>query len=136
MLSATSAARWSKILLLASVALFFSIVAFNNTTDFYSNYQFVHHVLAMDSTFPGNRGMWRAIHSPTIYVVFYLGIIAWEFLNAILFWIGAVGLFRARHAPQNKFTQAKRTGTVALTAGLLLWFVGFLCVGAEWFLMW
>ncbi len=136
MFSATTAARFSKTLLLASIGLFFTIVVFNNTTDFHSNYQFVHHVLAMDSTFPGNQGMWRAIYSPQIYLAAYLGIIAWELLNAVLCWIGAVALFRARNVSQNEFTRAKRIGIAALTAGLLLWFVGFLSIGAEWFLMW
>jgi len=27
-------------------------------------------------------------------------------------------------------------GVVALTSGMLQWFVAFLCIGAEWFLMW
>ena len=46
------------------VALFYSFVVLNNITDYDSNYQFVRHVLMMDSTFPGNHGMWRAINSP------------------------------------------------------------------------
>lgn len=136
MFSATSAARWSKTLLLASVALFFTLVVFNNTTDFYSNYQFVQHVLSMDSTFPGNRAMWRALHPPAIQLAFYLGIIAWELVNTVLCWVGAVALFRAHNLPAGVFTQAKRIGIIALTAGLLLWLVAFLSIGAEWFLMW
>ena len=50
--------RIAKIFLLAGIALFYTLVVFNNLTDFDSNYQFVRHVLAMDTTFPGNRGMW------------------------------------------------------------------------------
>lgn len=132
----TAAARWSKTLLLAAVALFFTLVVLNNTTDFYSNFQFVHHVLAMDSTFPDNRVMWRALPEPSLHLVFYLGIIAWELINAVLCWWGAAALFRARNAPDEAFTQAKLIGTLALTAGLLLWLVAFLTIGAEWFLMW
>jgi len=49
---------FAKILLLAAVGLFYSLVVLNNTTDFNSNYQFVRHVLMMDTTFPGNNGMW------------------------------------------------------------------------------
>ncbi|MGA8289466.1 MAG: DUF2165 family protein, partial [Acidobacteriaceae bacterium] len=37
--------RAAKLLLLAGVALFYSLVVFNNLTDFNSNYQLVRHVL-------------------------------------------------------------------------------------------
>ncbi len=128
--------RVCKLLLLAATAFFFTLVVFNNTTDFNSNYQFVRHVLMMDSTFPGNRGMWRAIQAPAIHLTFYLGIIAWEGLSAVLCWWGTIALARALRSPQRDFQRAKRVGIVALTAGLLQWFVAFLSVGAEWFLMW
>ena len=67
-----------KHLLVFAVAIFYSLVAFNNVTDYDSNYQFVRHVLMMDSTFPGNRGMWRALNQPLWHTLFYLSIIAWE----------------------------------------------------------
>lgn len=56
--------RLTKLLLLACIGLFYTLVVFNNLTDFDSNYQFVRHVLMMDSTFAGNQGMWRALTSP------------------------------------------------------------------------
>jgi predicted small integral membrane protein len=129
-------ARVAKVLLLAAMALFFTLVVFNNTTDFDSNYQFVRHVMMMDSTFPGNNGMWRAIHSPALHLVFYCSIIVWETLNAVLCWWGAVALLRVLRGTDAEFQRAKRVGIAALTAGMLLWFVAFLSVGAEWFLMW
>jgi predicted small integral membrane protein len=63
--------RCSKILLVASVALFTTLVVFNNITDYGSNYAFVEHVLRMDTTFPNNKGMWRAITSPTLHHAAY-----------------------------------------------------------------
>ena len=131
-----TAIRTCKMLLLAAMAFFFTLVAFDNLTDFDSNYQFVRHVLMMDSTFPGNHGLWRAIRVPWIHLAFYLGIIAWEILNAALSWWGSIALFRALRSPQAEFHRAKQVGTVALTSGMLQWFIAFLCVGAEWFLMW
>ena len=133
---ARDAARWAKILLLAAVGLFFALVVFNNTTDFNSNYQFVRHVLMMDTTFPGNRGMWRAVTGPPIHLAFYLGIICWEAVNLLLCWAGALALFRARGGSGILFSRAKGIGILALTCGLLLWLVAFLSVGGEWFLMW
>ena len=134
--STQAAARWAKILLLAAIALFFTFVAFTNITDFDTNYQFVRHVLAMDTTFPNNHAMWRAIRSPAIHLAFYIGIILWETLSALLGWAGSIALFRARHASPAAFASAKRIGTLALTAGLLLWLLAFTTIGGEWFLMW
>ncbi len=84
--------RAAKSLLVAGIALFYTLVVFNNLTDFDSNYQFVRHVLSMDSTFPGNHGMWRALPSPAIHLAFYLSIIAWEVVTMILLWVGVVRL--------------------------------------------
>jgi predicted small integral membrane protein len=128
--------RSAKILLLLAVALFYLVVVFNNTTDYNSNYQFVYHVLMMDSTFPGNQGMWRAVHSTFVYHSFYDSIICWEALTAVLAWTGGILLLRKLRAPASEFNRAKRIPVVALTLGLLMWFVAFLTVGAEWFLMW
>ena len=128
--------RTAKMLLLASIALFYSLVVFNNTTDFDSNCQFVRHVLRMDSTFPGNRGMWRRIDAPWVHLSFYCSIIAWETLTTVLAWWGAVALFRALRAPAKAFNAAKGLPVLALTLSLLMWLVAFLTVGAEWFLMW
>lgn len=128
--------RTAKVLLLAGIALFYTLVVFNNLTDFNSNYQFVRHVLVMDTTFPGNRGMWRAIDAPAVHLVFYLSIIAWECVTTILLWWGAIDLLRALRLRPAAFETAKRVSVIALTLSLLMWLVAFLAVGGEWFLMW
>jgi predicted small integral membrane protein len=128
--------RLTKIALLVAVAFYYTLVVFNNLTDYESNYQFVKHVLSMDTTFPGNHGMWRAIHEPLLQKVSYDIIIAWEGLAMVLTWIGAIQLMRHIRKPVVDFNTAKRLSVVALTIGLLLWFVAFLTVGGEWFLMW
>ena len=128
--------RWAKVLLVLSVALFYSFVAFNNLTDYGSNYQFVRHVLMMDSTFPGNRGMWRAMNQPAIHTLFYMSIIAWEIVTMALCWCGGVRMGRALSGSAARFAQAKQLAIVALTLGLLMWLVAFVSVGGEWFLMW
>jgi predicted small integral membrane protein len=128
--------RTGKIALVAGVALFYSLVVFNNLTDFNSNYQFVRHVLMMDSTFPGNRGMWRSIQSPALHVAFYLSIIAWEIVTMILLWWGAARMLHARRMTADAFCAAKQFSLAALTLSLLMWLIAFLAVGGEWFLMW
>jgi len=128
--------RTAKILLLAAIALDCTMVVFNNLTDFNSNYQFVRHVLMMDSTFPGNHGMWRALPSPAFHMVFYVSIIAWEAATMILLWWGVVRLLHAMQLPAAAFNLAKRVAIMALTLSMLMWLVAFLTIGGEWFLMW
>lgn len=128
--------RSAKLLLVAGIALFYTLVVFNNITDFDSNYELVRHVLSMDSTFPGNRGMWRAQHSSTVHLAFYLSVIAWEFVTAVLLWWGGLKLLQALREPAVQFNVAKRIPVMALTLSLLMWLVAFLSIGAEWFLMW
>ncbi|MGO9590156.1 MAG: DUF2165 family protein [Candidatus Acidiferrales bacterium] len=126
--------RVCKVLLVFSVAIFYTLVVLNNTTDYNSNYQFVRHVLMMDST--GNHGMmWRAINSPAIHTAFYISIIAWEALTMILCWWGGARMAAAIGSAE-AFGRAKNLAIVALTLSLLQWSVAFLSVGGEWFLTW
>ncbi len=74
--------------------IFYSLVVFKNLTDFTSNYQLVRHVLMMDTTFPGNHGMWRALTSSAAGHSFYIAIIVWEIVTAILLWWGCLALSR------------------------------------------
>jgi predicted small integral membrane protein len=128
--------RTAKLFLLSAIALFYTLVVLNNTTDFDSNYQFVRHVLMMDTTFPGNKGMWRALSGPAWHQCFYFSIIGWEILTMILSWWGVVALLRNIRSSAVEFNVAKRIPVIALTLGMLMWLVAFLIVGAEWFLMW
>jgi predicted small integral membrane protein len=128
--------RAAKALLVAGIALYYALVVFNNVTDFDSNYQFVRHVLSMDSTFPGNHGLWRALPSPAIHLAFYLGIIAWEIATTILLCWGVVRLLRSLRLPASAFNAAKKIPIIALTLSMLMWLVAFLSIGGEWFLMW
>jgi predicted small integral membrane protein len=125
--------RAAKLLLLAAIALDYTLVVFNNLTDFNSNYQFVRHVLMMDSI---NHEMWRALPSPAFHMVFYVSIIAWEAATMILLWWGAARMVRALRLPALEFNLAKRVAVMALTLSMLMWLVAFLTIGAEWFLMW
>jgi predicted small integral membrane protein len=130
------AIRLSKCVLVLSVAFFGTLVVFNNLTDYDSNFQFVRHVLQMDSTFPGNKGMWRAINSPAFHHIAYDFVILWEALTTITAWWGGVRLLTAIKAPANEFNRAKTQSVAALTMGIVLWFTGFIAVGGEYFLMW
>jgi len=128
--------RAAKTALVFGVALFYTFVVLNNLTDYDSNYQFIRHVLMMDSTFPGNLGMWRALNSPVWHTVFYFMIIVWEFITMILCWWGGLRLAKSLKENTKAFREAKNVAIAGLTLSLLMWLVAFLDVGGEWFLMW
>lgn len=128
--------RFSKIVLVTVVGLFALLVGWNNIADYNSNWMFVQHVMSMDTTFPGNSLMGRAITNPTVQAIGYWMIIAAELGTGILCLAGAVALFRVRRRPAIVFDEAKGLAILGLTLGFVLWFTGFMTVGAEWFLMW
>ena len=116
-------------------ALHASLVAFGNLTDYNSNFSLVTHVLMMDTTFSGNQGMWRAIHSPFIHHTVFGFIIGIEIVIAGLCWLGGLRLYQNLKDPAS-FNQAKGLAILGLTLGFILWFTGFMTIGGEWFLMW
>ena len=128
--------RLAKIALIASIAFLMTLVTLNNVTDYDSNFQFVRHVMSMDTTFPENRLMWRAIISPVWHHIFYLFIIVWEASAAMCCWIGAFTCFQARKEHGTTFHRAKEFAVAGLSLVILQFTIAFLSVGAEWFLMW
>lgn len=128
--------RLAKSALMLAVALIYALIVFNNLTDYNSNYQFVRHVLMMDSTFPGNHGMWREVDRPAIHTAFYVSLILWETVTTILCALAAFRMLTSARTNPPAFERARSLAIAALTLGCLQWFVAFLSVGAEWFLMW
>jgi len=128
--------RFAQISLLASAVVYLLLVVFNNTTDYGSNLLFIQHVLTMDTTFPGNAGLWRALQSPAVHRLFYFSIIFWEAGTALLMAIGVWRLWQTRKGPRIAWDLAKSIGTLGLVLSMLQWSVFFLSVGGEWFLMW
>ena len=128
--------RVVKLLLVAGVAFLISLVVLNNLTDFGTNYEFVRHVLRMDTFAPGGHALGRAITSSWIHLVFYVCIIAWEAVTAILLWWGAARMLRAWRLSATDFNAAKNVSVLGLSLSLLMWLVAFLAIGGEWFLMW
>ena len=128
--------RMAKIALVLGVALFYAFVVFNNLTDYNSNYQFIRHILMMDSTFPGNNAMWRALNLPAWHAMSYVTILCWEILTMILCWWGGVRMLRSLRGNAETFRQAGSLAIAGLSLSLLMWLVAFLSVGGEWFLMW
>jgi predicted small integral membrane protein len=130
------AIRVSKVVLIAAIAFFASLVAFGNITDYGTNFVFVQHVLDMDSIFPDATINYRAITSPSLHYAAYNLIIAAEALTAVLCWIGAFLLLATLRGDALSFNRAKAWSVAGLTLGFLVWQVGFMSIGGEWFGMW
>ena len=90
-------------LLTACVALYMTLVAFGNITDFGTNQQFVRHVLAMDTTFKDEDLMWRAITSRPLQDAAYVAIIVWETVAALVLIYGTWLWARRDHARARRF---------------------------------
>jgi predicted small integral membrane protein len=128
--------RYAKIVMSAGLAAFCLIVAFDNLTDYGTNYLVVQHVTSMDTTFPGSRLMYRSFTSPVLWHLCYGLIIAAQTVTGILFLSGAIRLFQVRSTPGAVFNEAKGLVVAAALLAFLLWFLGFMVVGGEWFAMW
>jgi predicted small integral membrane protein len=128
--------RLAKIVMVAALAAFAFIVTFDNLVDYGSNYEFVRHVLSMDTTFPSNGLMHRAITDPHLWTAAYVIIIVAEGLTCLLLACGALALLRRMKASATVFNRAKLFAVAGLTVGFGLWFFGFMVIAGEYFAMW
>ena len=128
----TRVAKAGSVLLLAA---YLSLAAFGNLTDYDSNFAFVAHVMSMDTTFEGNRGMWRAVESPVLHHVSFVSIIVAQAAASLMCWVGGLRLvFRLDSAED--FHRAKGAAIAGVGLSLLIWFGAFLVIANEWFMMW
>ncbi|MDX1414698.1 MAG: DUF2165 domain-containing protein [Candidatus Promineifilaceae bacterium] len=128
--------RISKALLTLATGIYAIIVVFGNLTDYGTNYNFIRHVMSMDTTYPDNTTMYRAIKSSKAVHLVYIFVIAMESLIAILCTKGGLDMLRYARSDPETFHEAKRSGIAGLTVGLLLWFLTFQGIAGEWFGMW
>ncbi|AHK18305.1 DUF2165 family protein [Yersinia similis] len=128
--------RLSKALMVCAIALFATLVVFGNMTDYNTNFVFVHHVLQMDTIFPDATISYRAINSPLLQQLGYIGIILLETLTALFCWVGGISLLINMKAPAKAFNRKKGLAIIGLTLGFLTWQVIFMSIGGEWFGMW
>jgi predicted small integral membrane protein len=128
--------RLSKILLLFFVGTFGLLVFLGNILDYNSNFVFVKHVLSMDTVFPDNKMLYRAITNPTLHSIGYAFIIALEGLFTLFCYLGVFKLLMNLTKSSVDFHKAKFFPTIGLMFGLIVWLLGFQVIGGEWFSMW
>lgn len=128
--------RYSKILCVSAMALYCSLVAFGNISDYYANFPAVAHTLSMQELFADSTIGYRALTNPLLHHLAFMLAIGAESATAILCMLGAWRLFKARKASAQVFNQAKNCAIAGLTCGFLTWQVLFMSVGGEWFGLW
>ncbi|HLX93645.1 MAG TPA: DUF2165 domain-containing protein [Puia sp.] len=136
MYSAQYLFRVAKIICVAAIGLMSLLVVVGNTTDYYTNYDFVQHVLKMDTIFPGSKLQYRSIHSNTFFHLAYLLIILTEAAMAICCIWGTFVLCRNLKKDASSFNASKNWAVAGIILGILIWFIGFEVIGGEWFAMW
>jgi len=128
--------RLAKIALTASVGLFAMLVGLDNVFDYGTNFEAVHHVLSMDTLPAGYAFGWRAITLTALQHAAYVSIILTELASSAFLVVGAGRMARAARYDALIFNESKRLAIAGLVALFLLYFMGFLVVGGEWFEMW
>jgi predicted small integral membrane protein len=129
-------ARIAKVVMVGSLAVFAFIVAFDNVTDYDTNFEFVRHVLSMDTTFPDNALLYRRITSTVLWNLGYWLIILGEALTSLSLALAAIVLMRRLRSRAAEFDRAKRFVFIGSAIGFVVWFFGFMVVAGEWFAMW
>lgn len=127
--------RTIKTVLVAGMALMLTLAAFSNITMSDGAFGAVQGALGMKTTFQDPHGMWRAIESPALIWMALGLIVLCEITSAVLCWIGAVSMWRGR-ASKELFEAAKTKACIGLGVAACLYFIGFLAIAQEYFLMW
>lgn len=128
--------RLAKVVSVFAVGLMGLLVVIGNTTDYYTNYQFVAHVMKMDTVFPESHIQYRTISNPALYHTGYLLIIGLEALMTFCCLKGSWLLFCRLKKEASAFHAAKNWSVAGLLIGIVIWFFGFEVIGGEWFAMW
>ncbi|AUH50799.1 hypothetical protein CXB49_08270 [Chromobacterium sp. ATCC 53434] len=121
-----------------SIGLFGLLVASGNIVDYDSNWQFVRHVLAMDTMEPWFQGAalkQRAVHDPLWQRAGYFAIVTGEMVFGLLCTAGGVGMLLSA-AGNGCLRWSKSVFNLGAMLAILVWYFGFAVVGGEYFAMW
>ncbi|PHV12901.1 DUF2165 family protein [Chitinimonas sp. BJB300] len=133
--------RLTKGVLAISIGFFGLLVASGNMLDFNSNWQFVQHVLAMDSMEPWFSSpvlQARAIANVGLQQAFYIAIICGELTFGLLCSLGGgcILIGTLMHTKANFLLRGKSCFTLGCLIAILVWYTGFAVIGGEYFAMW
>ena len=128
--------RIAKAISVATIGLMSLLIIIGNTTDYYTNYHFVEHVMKMDTIFPDSNVHYRSINNSFLFHAGYIFIILMETLMAFCCIKGSWLLFKNIASNAATFHASKNWAIAGIAIGIIIWFLGFEVVGGEWFAMW
>ncbi len=128
--------RQIRIAISLAFTFYMGLVCFNNITDYGSNFIFVSNVAGMEDVFSRQQTGWRAIHNSRLHHLMYISIILVELCIAITFLMGSVKMIRNYRSSAETFQSSKKLTITALASAMLLFFIFFISIAGEWFLMW
>jgi len=134
--SASYLFRIAKLVSVLAIGFMSLLVLIGNTTDYYTNYHFVEHVMKMDTTFANSNIHYRSVHNSALFHATYIFIILIESLMSVCCLWGSWLLFKNLRSDAAIFHRAKNWSVAGLIIGIIIWFFGFEVVGGEWFSMW
>ncbi|MHC8370357.1 DUF2165 family protein [Pseudomonas sp. MDT1-85] len=127
--------RYSKIILMAYISFFGLMVMYSNFTDYATNYEYVGHILSMDTTRENSNLSYRAITSPMLHHRIYWIIITLEVISTAFCLLGTFHLYRNIDASSEDFHEAKKFAIIGLLVAIFVYYVGLQVIGVEWFNM-
>lgn len=128
--------RLALFIAVAGSGLMTFLIAFSNITDYATNFEFVEHVLSMDTIFENSTVKYRSITHDGFHHAAYIFIIAFETAMAYFFITSTIQMYTQLKGDKEKFNVSKKNAYIGICLGLVLWFVGFTVIGGEWFSMW
>jgi len=128
--------RVAKTISVAAIGLMSLLIVVGNTTDYFTNYHFVEHVMKMDTVFPESNVHYRSINSIFLFHAGYILIILMEAMMAFCCLKGSWLLFKNMKNNAALFHASKNWAVAGIIIGVTIWFLGFEVVGGEWFVMW
>ena len=127
--------RYSKIILMAYISFFGLMVMFSNFTDYTANYEYVGHILSMDTTRENSNLSYRAIISPILHHRIYWVIITLEVISTTFCLLGTFHLYQNINASSEVFHEAKKFAIIGLLVAIFIYYVVLQVIGIEWFNM-
>jgi predicted small integral membrane protein len=128
--------RLALLVAVAGSGLLTLLIAFSNITDYATNFEFVKHVLSMDTIFENSTVKYRSITSDGLHHAAYVFIIVLETAMAYFFTTSSIKMYMQLKAEKEQFNESKKNAYLGVALGVILWFIGFTVVGGEWFSMW
>lgn len=132
----TQIRRLGLLVITLSAGLWHLIISFSNITDYWTNFEFVKHVLSMDTIFPNSKLNYRSISQPWVHHIFYWLIISLELIISFCFIKAFLKMLSSMKSSTDAFGEAKSSAFIGVAFGMILWFLSFTIIGAEWFGMW